>query len=57
MKQKYIFFLLLILFAAPAINKIIAQDDEPIIYFQVEPLDDSLFIHIQEALFIDPPGP
>jgi hypothetical protein len=57
MKQKYIFFLLIILFAAPAINKIIAQDDEPIIYFQMEPLDDSLFIHIQEELFIDPPDP
>jgi hypothetical protein len=57
MKQKYIFILLLILFAAPAINKIIAQDDEPIIYFQMEPLDDSLFIHIQEELFIDPPDP
>jgi len=35
----------------------IAQDDEPIIYFQMEPLDDSLFIHIQEELFIDPPDP
>jgi hypothetical protein len=57
MKQKNIFFLLLILFAAPAFNTIIAQDDEPIIYFQMEPLDDSLFIHIQEALFIDPPDP
>lgn len=57
MKQKNIFFLLLILFAAPAINTIIAQDDEPIIYFQMEPLDDSLFIHIQEELFIDPPDP
>ncbi len=57
MKQKNIFLLLLILFAAPAINTLIAQDDEPIIYFQMEPLDDSLFIHIQEALFIDPPDP
>jgi len=57
MKQKHIFFLLLILIAAPSINTIIAQDDEPIIYFQMEPLDDSLFIHIQEALFIDPPDP
>ncbi len=57
MKQKNIFFLLLILFAAPAINTIFAQDDEPIVYFQMEPLDDSLFIHIQEALFIDPPDP
>ncbi|MFC2094714.1 hypothetical protein ACFLSH_03695, partial [Bacteroidota bacterium] len=57
MKQKNIFFLLLILFAAPAINTLIAQDDEPIVYFQMEPLDDSLFIYIQEALFIDPPDP
>ncbi len=57
MKQKNIFFLLLILFAAPATNTLIAQDDEPINYFQMEPLDDSLFIHIQEALFIDPPDP
>jgi len=57
MKQKYIFFLLLILFAAPTFIKIFAQDDEPIVYFQMEPLDDSLFIHIQEALFIDPPDP
>ena len=57
MRQKNIFFLLLILFTAPAINTIIAQDDEPINYFQMEPLDDSLFIHIQEALFIEPPDP
>jgi len=57
MNQKYRFFLILILFAAPSINTIIAQDDEPIVYFQMEPLDDSLFIHIQEALFIDPPDP
>lgn len=34
-----------------------AQDDEPVIYYQMEPLDDSLFIHIQEQLFIDPPDP
>ena len=35
-----------------------AQDDEEIIvYFQMEPLDDSLFIEIQQQLFIDPPDP
>jgi hypothetical protein len=39
-------------------TQLIAQDDEePINYFQMEPLDDSLFIHIQQALFIDPPDP
>lgn len=33
------------------------DDDEPILYFQMEPLDDSLFINIQLELFIDPPDP
>jgi len=33
------------------------EEEEPINYYQMEPLDDSLFIHIQEALFIDPPDP
>ena len=37
---------------------IFAQDDEEQInYFQMEPLDDSLFIYIQQELFIDPPDP
>ena len=37
---------------------IIAQDEEDVIrYYQMEPLDDSLFVHIQEQLFIDPPDP
>lgn len=39
-------------------NFIYAQEEEePILYYQMEPLDDSLFIHIQEQLFIDPPDP
>ena len=33
------------------------EDEEQINYFQMEPLDDSLFIHIQQALFIEPPDP
>ena len=33
------------------------EEEEPVNYFQMEPLDDSLFIQIQEALFIDPPDP
>lgn len=36
---------------------IFAQDEEPIRYYQLEPLDDSLFIMIQLELFIDPPDP
>ena len=38
-------------------KSLLAQEEEPINYYQMEPLDDSLFIHIQEALFIDPPDP
>lgn len=34
-----------------------AQDEEPVRYYQMEPLDDSLFIHIQDELFISPPDP
>lgn len=33
------------------------EDEEPVNYYQMEPLDDSLFIKIQEELFIDPPDP
>lgn len=39
-------------------NYLIAQEEEePILYYQMEPLDDSLFILIQEEMFIDPPDP
>ncbi len=49
-----VIFLLTVLYS-PNMN---AQDDEePILYYQMEPLDDSLFILIQEELFIDPPDP
>ena len=45
----------LFVFSSPIIQ---AQDEEePIVYFQMEPLDDSLFIQIQTELFIDPPDP
>ncbi len=58
MKSKYLFILLIILSIIPAYNIIHAQEEEePIVYFQMEPLDDSLFIKIQQALFIDPPDP
>lgn len=33
------------------------KDEEPILYFQMEPFDDSLFIKIQLEVFIDPPDP
>ena len=54
------FFYLMLLFTLFFISSalILAQEDEePVNYYQMEPLDDSLFIKIQEALFIDPPDP
>ncbi|MEJ2504841.1 MAG: hypothetical protein P8Y81_01070 [Ignavibacteriaceae bacterium] len=56
MRQKY-FFIFLIVCLLPAFSSVLAQEEEPINYFQMEPLDDSLFIHIQQELFIDPPDP
>ncbi len=54
--QLLTFIVLVILLAIPQV--LFAQEDEePILYYQMEPLDDSLFIHIQEQLFIDPPDP
>jgi len=51
--------LLLIVFVCiiSAWGKIYAQQEEPARYFQMEPLDDSLFIKIQQEVFIDPPDP
>lgn len=43
----------------PAVSMIHAQNEsgEIINYFQMETLDDSLFIKIQQEVFIDPPDP
>ena len=55
-KQLFTFILFLILLVIPQAVRA-QEDEEPILYYQMEPLDDSLFIHIQEQLFIDPPDP
>jgi hypothetical protein len=54
-----IFYLLVLLAIVSTITKSYAQeiDGEPILYFQMEPFDDSLFIRIQTEVFIDPPDP
>jgi hypothetical protein len=52
-----IFFILLLAFICYGFNYVLAQEEEPILYYQMEPLDDSLFIHIQQEVFIDPPDP
>ena len=54
---KYLPLLIVILFTLPSTSVLVAQEEEPILYYQMEPLDDSLFIQIQEQLFIDPPDP
>lgn len=33
------------------------ESEEPVQYYQMEPLDDSLFLKIQQEVFIDPPDP
>lgn len=38
-------------------GRALPQETEPIVFYQLEPLDDSLFIHIQEEVFVDPPDP
>ena len=58
MKKIFLLFFLFFFVSSPVLISTLAQDDEEIIsYFQMEPLDDSLFIHVQQALFIDPPDP
>jgi len=57
MKKQTLLLLLLLLALFPAYTNLFAQEEEPILYFQLEPLDDSLFIQIQQQLFIDPPDP
>jgi len=54
---KYLPLLMVMLFTLLSTSVLVAQEEEPIIYYQMEPLDDSLFIQIQEQLFIDPPDP
>ncbi len=54
-KQIIVFLIVILLLG---FNSIFAQEEEEQIrYYQMEPLDDSLFINIQTALFIDPPDP
>lgn len=58
MNASKIFLVLFFALFTFGFNSVFAQDEEEQIrYYQMEPLDDSLFINIQEALFIDPPDP
>ncbi|HMN24703.1 MAG TPA: hypothetical protein PKE38_09385 [Ignavibacteriaceae bacterium] len=58
MKASRLIVVFLIIVINLGFNSVFAQDEEEQIrYYQMEPLDDSLFINIQTALFIDPPDP
>ena len=50
-------FILLTFIITLGSQPVYAQEEEPVLYYQMEPLNDSLFIHIQQQLFIDPPDP
>ncbi|HVO75086.1 MAG TPA: hypothetical protein VMT35_13745 [Ignavibacteriaceae bacterium] len=58
MYYKILLSFLLFFIMLPFNRIIFAQEDqEPVVYYQMEPLDDSLFIKIQQEVFIDPPDP
>ncbi len=50
---------IILLIALAPLSYIEAQTDneEQILFYQMEPFDDSLFIKVQEEVFIDPPDP
>jgi hypothetical protein len=57
MKTNLIFIIIFSAVTLPLCKLMAQNEDEKIMYFQMEPFDDSLFIKIQEELFIDPPDP
>ena len=57
MKFSNFLILILIIISSAATPLFSQEEEEQINYFQMEPLDDSLFIYIQQALFIEPPDP
>jgi hypothetical protein len=48
-------FFIFIIYSSACLSQ--TDEEEQILYYQMEPLDDSLFIKIQEEIFIDPPDP
>jgi hypothetical protein len=54
----WITFLALSFITGGILTYVSAQEEEQLIqFYQMEPLDDSLFVKIQEEVFIDPPDP
>ncbi|RPI71486.1 MAG: hypothetical protein EHM47_10120, partial [Ignavibacteriales bacterium] len=58
MKTKILRVIILLLAVSPFYYlQAQSEDNEPVLFYQMEPFDDSLFITIQEEVFIDPPDP
>jgi hypothetical protein len=58
MYLRFLLFLAVLLLAGNfAFMSAQGEEEEPILFYQMEPLDDSLFINIQQEVFIDPPDP
>jgi hypothetical protein len=57
MRNIKLLLLLSVIFTISCMTYTKAQEEEPVRYYQMEPLDDSLFIQIQTELYIDPPDP
>ncbi len=57
--MKKILLLIIILAGLQSTGVLFAQteEEEQILFYQMEPLDDSLFLLIQNEVFIDPPDP
>ncbi len=61
MITKYILFTAILFLISLSISSTVysqtSEEEEKIVYYQMEPLDDSLFIKIQSEVFIEPPDP
>lgn len=57
MKTYRLILIVISILFLPIWHAAFAQEQEKILYYQMEPLDDSLFIKIQKEVFIDPPDP
>ena len=56
-KYSYLLILTFIFICGTGIVNAQNEEGERVQYFQMEPLDDSLFVKIQTEVFIDPPDP
>ncbi|OGU77561.1 MAG: hypothetical protein A2V93_12430 [Ignavibacteria bacterium RBG_16_34_14] len=55
--RKFLLLFILFLTWGNFFSVLAQEEEEPVFFYQMEPLDDSLFILIQIEVFIDPPDP